>query len=144
MIDLDELMRLREAATPGPWRHKIASKRDGMGSIWPFSSIKSEDVRAIQEEEEIITSSITSANAAYIVAACNATPELVRRIKELERINEFFVEYLIANDGCPFTRCRYIIQESEYDDWDCPASNPKECWIEAAMASIEDEENGES
>lgn len=89
MINLDELMRLREAATPGPWRHKIASKRDGMGFIWPFSSIKSEDARAIHEEEETITSSITSANAAYIVEACNVAPELVRRIKELEKINEF-------------------------------------------------------
>lgn len=142
VTNIDELMKLRDAATPGPWRHKIASKRDGMGFIWPFSSIESEDPKAIQEEEETITSSITSADAAYIVEVCNAAPEMVRRIKELEKINEFFVEYLIANDGCPFTRCRYMIQESEYDDWDCPSSNPKECWIEAARASIEEEENG--
>ena len=84
---LDELMKLRAAATPGPWKHKIVSKRDGMGFIWPFSSIESEDPKAIENEEASVTDSIISADAAYIVAACNAIPELVTRIKELEQNN---------------------------------------------------------
>jgi hypothetical protein len=80
---LDELERLRKAATPGPWKHNIEPRRDGMGFIWPFSSIESEDAKAIEDEEENITDSITSADAAYIVAACNAVPRLVEMVKYL-------------------------------------------------------------
>ena len=70
---LDELERLREAATPGPWKHNIEPRRDGMGFIWPFSSIESEDAN--------VTDSITRADAAYIVAACNAVPSLVEMLR---------------------------------------------------------------
>lgn len=70
---LDELERLREAATPGPWKHNIEPRRDGMGFIWPFSSIESEDAN--------VTDSITRADAAYIVAACNAVPRLVEMLR---------------------------------------------------------------
>lgn len=80
---LNELERLRKAATPGPWKHNIEPRRDGMGFIWPFSSIESEDAKAIEDEEENITDSITSADAAYIVAACNAVPRLVEMVKYL-------------------------------------------------------------
>lgn len=72
---LDELERLRKAATPGPWKHNIEPRRDGMGFIWPFSSIESEDVN--------VTDSITRADAAYIVAACNAVPMLIEMVKYL-------------------------------------------------------------
>lgn len=72
---LDELERLRKAATPGPWKHNIEPLRDGMGFIWPFSSIESEDAN--------VTDSITRADAAYIVAACNAVPRLVKMVKYL-------------------------------------------------------------
>ena len=72
---LDELERLRKAATPGPWKHNIEPRRDGMGFIWPFSSIESEDAN--------VTDSITRADAAYIVAACNAVPRLVEMVKYL-------------------------------------------------------------
>lgn len=70
---LDELERLREAATPGPWKHNIEPRRDGMGFIWPFSSIESEDAN--------VTDSITRADAAYIVAACNAVPRLIEMLR---------------------------------------------------------------
>lgn len=80
---LDELERLRKAATPGPWKHNIEPRHDGMGFIWPFSSIESEDAKAIEDEEENVTDSITRADAAYIVAACNAVPSLVEMIKYL-------------------------------------------------------------
>lgn len=49
---LDELERLRKAATPGPWKHNIEPLRDGMGFIWPFSSIESEDAKAIEDERD--------------------------------------------------------------------------------------------
>lgn len=77
---LDELERLRKAATPGPWKHNIEPRRDGMGFIWPFSSIESEDAKAIEDEEENVTDSITRADAAYIVSACNAVPRLVEML----------------------------------------------------------------
>lgn len=77
---LDELERLRKAATPGPWKHNIESRRDGMGFIWPFSSIENEDTKAIEDEEENVTDSITRADAAYIVAACNAVPRLIEML----------------------------------------------------------------
>lgn len=70
---LNELSRLSEAATPGPWKHNIEPRRDGMGFIWPFSSIESEDAN--------VTDSITRADAAYIVAACNAVPMLVEMLR---------------------------------------------------------------
>lgn len=70
---LDELEQLRKAATPGPWKHNIEPRRDGMGFIWPFSSIESEDAN--------VTDSITRADAAYIVAACNAVPMLVEMLR---------------------------------------------------------------
>ena len=80
---LDELEQLRKAATPGPWKHNIEPRRDGMGFIWPFSSIESEDAKAIENEEENVTDSITRADATCIVAACNAVPRLVEMVKYL-------------------------------------------------------------
>lgn len=73
MIDLDELMKLREAATPGPWEHKIDDAFDdpSIHDITPY-----------------VASCVKPDNAAYIVAACNAVPELVARIRELERLCE--------------------------------------------------------
>ena len=67
MINLDELMRLHEAATPGPWEHKIDDAFTTIHTIEPS-----------------VASYVSPANAAYIVAACNAVPELVARIRELE------------------------------------------------------------
>ena len=72
---LDELERLMKAATPGPWKHNIEPRRDGMGFIWPFSSIESEDAN--------VTDSITRADAAYIVAACNAVPRLIEMVQDM-------------------------------------------------------------
>jgi hypothetical protein len=58
MITLDELEKLLAAATPGPWTH--ASDKLAAGNI------KAPD------------------NAALIVAAVNALPELLARVKRLE------------------------------------------------------------
>ena len=38
---LDELERLREAATPGPWKHNIEPRRDGMGRGNPVTVSRS-------------------------------------------------------------------------------------------------------
>lgn len=83
---IDELERLRKVATPGPWKHNIEPRRDGMGFIWPFSSIESEDAKAIEDEEENVTDSITRADAAYIAAACNAVPRLVEMVQDMSSV----------------------------------------------------------
>lgn len=71
MVNLDELMRLHEAATPGPW--KVATWYGGYHTIRP----KKEPEKSLGQIER-------KADAAYIVVACNAVPELVARIRELE------------------------------------------------------------
>ena len=73
MIDLDELMRLSEAATPGPWCHR------------QDKALYVDRIREIIAEDETHVCSFTEkVDAAYIVAACNAVSELVQRIRELE------------------------------------------------------------
>lgn len=58
---LDELERLRKAATPGPWKH----------DKWIIKSL----------EARKIAQTINLDNAAYIVAACNAVPRLVEMLR---------------------------------------------------------------
>lgn len=60
---LDELERLRKAATPGPWKH----------DKWIIKSL----------EARKIAQTINLDNSAYIVAACNAVPMLVEMVKYL-------------------------------------------------------------
>ena len=89
MIDLDELMRLHEAATPGPWEVNIGDfeSEDGYGTVTaPYVEADGKTIcvpfdRGPDDEND-------EADAAYIVAACNAVPELVARIRELERLCE--------------------------------------------------------
>ena len=90
MIDLDELMRLREAATPGPWKVKIGDfeSEDGYGTVTaPYVEADGKTIcvpfdRDPEDEND-------ENDAAYIVAACNSVPELVTRILELEDADEF-------------------------------------------------------
>ena len=74
-IDLDELERLEREATPGPW---VAWRSE----IFPGSDAKAYDEDSIVccEGQEGVA---RHANAALIVAARNALPELIRELKEL-------------------------------------------------------------
>ena len=89
MIDLDELMRLREAATPGPWKVNIGDfeSEDGYGTVTaPYVEADGKTIcvpfdRDPEDEND-------ENDAAYIVAACNSVPELVARIRDLERLCE--------------------------------------------------------
>ena len=86
---LNELEGLREAATPGPWICKegegfdeddlfiTAEERDGMIDI---AKIERGSPNAGMDEP---FQSEQAANAAYIVAACNAVPRLVDMIEYL-------------------------------------------------------------
>jgi len=58
---LEELLRLSEAATPGPWKH----------DKWIIKSL----------EARKIAKTINLDNAAFIVAACNAVPRLVEMLR---------------------------------------------------------------
>lgn len=89
MIDLDDLMRLREAATPGPW--KVATWYGGYHTIRP----KKEPEKSLGQIER-------KADATYIVAACNDTPEMVQKIRvllkehreTLEEYNQFLRKHI--------------------------------------------------
>ena len=78
-IDLNELERLAEAATPGPWETVTYGiyARNHRGHLIPVA-------------ETILPDCFDDAytahkkDAAFIVAACNAVPELIARIRELE------------------------------------------------------------
>lgn len=83
MIDLDELMKLRDAATPGPWKTDLGNfDSDGYSMvIRPYieadgkiTFVSNDDTDYGYDEDD----------AAYIVAASNAVPELVAHIRELE------------------------------------------------------------
>lgn len=69
MVNLDELMRLHDAAKPGPWE---AEKNHTAYASWGDSVCYTQQCHNHDN------------NLAYIVAACNAVPELVARIRELE------------------------------------------------------------
>ncbi|WP_302785163.1 hypothetical protein [Bilophila wadsworthia] len=84
---LDELERLRKAATPGPWICKegegfdeddaciTAEEREGMIDI---AKIERGSPNAGMDEP---FQSEQTANAAYIVAACNAVPRMVEMLR---------------------------------------------------------------
>lgn len=74
MVDLDELMKLREAATPGPW--KVTDK---CAHLYVTDSNPNREIAKIGRKPKAYVE-----NTSYIVAACDAVPELVARIRELE------------------------------------------------------------
>lgn len=103
MIDLDELMRLHEAATPGPWEVKIGDfeSEDGYGTVTaPYVEADGKTIcvpfdRGPDDEND-------EEDAAYIVAACNAAPEMVQKIRvllkehreTLEEYNQFLRKHI--------------------------------------------------
>ena len=85
---LSELMRLREAATPGPWEVKLGDFVDDeeVITLHPYIEVNRQAIcvpfeRGPDDDNE-------EADIAFICAACNAVPEMVARIRELERICE--------------------------------------------------------
>ena len=74
---LDDLERLRKAATPGPWE------------AWRYNAgfVRISTCPLDPDDDEVIkvadSPDITASDAAYIVAACNAVPMLVEMIEYL-------------------------------------------------------------
>lgn len=75
MIDLEELERLAKAATSGPWIHQQDE------CFLDVQEIRNPNGGAVADF-------VSQNNASYIVAACNAVPELIARVRELEERNE--------------------------------------------------------
>ena len=99
MINLDELMKLMKAARPGPWKVNSGDfeSEDGYGTVTaPYVEAEGKTIcvpvdRGPDDEND-------EADAAYIVAACNAVPEMVARIRELEAQRDWLAQ-AAANAG---------------------------------------------
>lgn len=86
---LDELERLRKAATPGPWeawQYNAAFLGKGGQGIVSRISTRPLD----PDDDEVIkvadSPDITASDAAYIVAACNAVPRLVEMVQAMSSV----------------------------------------------------------
>lgn len=81
---LNELSRLSEAATPGPWEawqyNAAFLGKGGQGIVTRISTrpLDPEDDEVIKVADSL---DITASDAAYIVAACNAVPRLVEMLR---------------------------------------------------------------
>lgn len=99
MIDLEKLMKMHDAATPGPWAMVDAR-----------AFLDDEDFE-IRNGQHCIGYGTSEADAQYGVAACNAVPELVERIRELEAEIKRRDAYKLAEicNACTDDRfCPYI------------------------------------
>ena len=72
---LDELERLRKAATPGPWEAWRYNAGFVRISTCPLDPDDDETIKVADSPD------ITASDAAYIVAACNAVPRLVEMLR---------------------------------------------------------------
>ena len=93
-VDLEKLERLAKNATPGQWANV------GLGHI---RTAKKPDA-FIAECTPMLIRSVKKlrqcrANADYIVAACNAVPELIKRVRELERQRDEAIHYILTDEG---------------------------------------------
>ena len=121
MIDFDELMRLHEAATPGPWEANIGDfeSEDGYGTVTaPY--VEADGKMICVPFDKGPDDDNDENNAAYIVAACNAVPELVARIRELEAQLYEAVGY-ISDESQSMIDCRICFFEQycerKKDQW---------------------------
>lgn len=128
---INELERLANEATPGPWKYRTISKT----------------ITTILADAEPLCATKYNHNkdhdAAYIVGACNAVPELIaenralrERVRELERQTSFFLKALKEEYACPYSRCKYDFG-AELDEWGCSNEDHQSCWIQAAKEAGE-------
>lgn len=90
MVDLDELMRLHRAATQGPWYQLLGT----------YVTAKKDDIKecVCTTDGFFEKRQKGCADAEYIVEACNAIPELVERIQELELKSYGYREIMILKE----------------------------------------------
>ena len=79
-VDIEKLEALAKAATPGPWETEtyVVYARNERGNLFPVA----ETILPIDFDH---TYTAHKKDAAYITAACNAVPELIARVRELEK-----------------------------------------------------------
>ena len=83
---LEGLLRLSEAATPGPWEawqyNAAFLGKGGQGIVTRISTrpLDPDDDEVIKVAD---SPDITASDAAYIVAACNAVPRLVEIVQDM-------------------------------------------------------------
>lgn len=123
MLDLEKLERLAAQATPGPWE-----VGNWVNCVLHTKPAEYRRTFFIPGQPAL---SCSPQDAAYITAACNAVPELIARVRELERQNAFFLKALKENNLCPYSICKYDVG-SELDEWECSAENNEKCWVQAA------------
>lgn len=93
---IDELERLRDAATPGPW------------DPWSWTShIYTINKRPVDPDDKrtIIAETLKENDAAYIVAACNAVPRLAKMLRFAVGIIEAQREQSVLRGGKIDTTC---------------------------------------
>lgn len=81
-IDLGELERLAAQATPGPWM------ANNWGRVWYTSNHDSKRLVCDTMRNTVRNPKSSRANARLIAAMRNAVPELIARVRELERQRE--------------------------------------------------------
>lgn len=131
---IDELERLEAQATPGPWRVKCANEICA-------------GEKKVHLARVMLSYKEWEANANYIVAACNAVPELIaehsalrERVRELEAQRAYLAKLLgdlctTQKDGqCPLF---YACPASGFG-WSC-GNAIKEDWVYAAEQAAKEE-----
>lgn len=123
-IDLDELERLAAQATPGPWK---VGKGHSAKFVMTYEDIPVRRLVSVIDGDKGTCDLArgwdeSCANAAYIVAACNAVPELIARIRELERQNEalaFLLAQFLPHAECPIFEDCPLSHKKNVDVRDC-------------------------
>lgn len=143
MINIDELMRLREAATPGTWATEYRRRENGMYEKDVFQVENGKTIAKIvwypKELGNGVTLSYRDANADYIVAACNAVHELVQRIEQLEKENHWLAVQNANTNCCPMPSncdCEFFHNERCFY---IKHIRP-DCWIKAAKLALKENE----
>ena len=85
-VDIEKLERLSKQATPGPWKDKSFKRNYDWGVICSGGKRIAQCTSAdVTDERKRVTFEEKLANAAYIAAACNAVPELIAEIRNLQK-----------------------------------------------------------
>lgn len=88
-VDLEKLEQLAAQATPGPW------------SLVDARAFLDDEDFEIRNGQHCIGYGTSGADAAYIVGACNAVPELIARVRELEVVEEVLARNIADTAFCP-------------------------------------------
>ena len=78
-MDVDKLLALSEAATPGPWMTHVAGKCHARGALVDFYDV-------VTECDDDIAEGVLLEDAAFIAAAREHFPEALRRLKRLAEL----------------------------------------------------------